>query len=351
MMRLYTFVISSVFLLLVSCEKKQKNIDTKAYANAEVSANDSVQEQSGKSESVVQDSIFAKSIYIQKTENGFTRLWVNEEEDHNSKYFFSNESIIVKAGEYSYKSNIPVLKKEVELYNLDWHYLSIDSASVTKRIIQNKNYLFFTAEVNPQGKAIPSNLVEFWAINLNNINEKETLQYSGMYSAFSQDVIKGKFTNDWDFSKLDGIKKELYNYANNSKLIYHQKAGEESISHYKNYEEKWEDDNGVANDYGAGYGGPPDTIYSTYYKSKLFEDLNDVNNSTIENENFKMHTSFRGNLLGYDKKRKLYFPVIVESCAHFCNKDIEFLNENLLQITYEDKKSFKIDLKAIIFNK
>ena len=140
-------------------------------------------------------------------------------------------------------------------------------------------------------------------------------------------------------------------FNSKSKLIFQATKEEKKADHFKNYEEKWEKDNRTDNHYGAGYGIIPESLQSTYYKDKLFNlDGSDID-TIIENENYIVGTYFRGNLLGYDKNKKLYFPIIVESCAHSCKKEIIFLDEKTVQIAYEDDEKFEIKLDEIIFKK
>ena len=56
---------------------------------------------------------------------------------------------------------------------------------------------------------------------------------------------------------------------------------------------------------------------------------------------------FRVNLVGYDKEKKLYFPIIVE----FCTYKFTFLDDTTMKIVYESGEKFEINLEEIIFKK
>ncbi|MFP3787380.1 hypothetical protein, partial [Burkholderia sp. SIMBA_024] len=74
----------------------------------------------------------------------------------------------------------------------------------------------------------------------------------------------------------------------------------------------------------------------TYYTENLFQyNGNYDNDQVIENADYKIVTYFRNNIIGYDKNKKLYFPIIVESCVTGCDKEIQFVSENEIEVSYE----------------
>lgn len=302
-----------------------------------------------KKENVIPDSILSKSVFIKVQDSGFTRIWVDSKESRG-KYFYADTLNIFNVGKYSFENNLPKLTEKFELNRLEWSYFSIDSSSVENKLINNKEYLFLTTKPEYMGKAIPGKTVEFWMINLSDLKDTQSLLYKGYFSEFCNECIKGEFAIEEKNKKIV-LKSHLYQYASKSKLIFQASKKEKKADYYKNYEEKWEEDNRTDNHYGAGYGIIPESIQSTYYKDQLFNlDGSDID-TIIENENYIVATYFRGNLLGYDKNKKLYFPIIVESCTYSCNKNIIFLDEKTVQITYEDGEKFEIKLDEIIFKK
>lgn len=72
---------------------------------------------------------------------------------------------------------------------------------------------------------------------------------------------------------------------------------------------------------------------------------------TKENPEFKVVSYFRSSLIGYDKARKRYFPIWVESCTYGCNKEIRSLNGAVLAFVFDEwdddpAKVLSVDLKA-----
>lgn len=179
-------------------------------------------------------------------------------------------------------------------------------------------------------------------INPKNIQENYKLVYKGYLSAVCDECVKGNFEKN-SYSKE--INDFLTQQTKSSKFIY-QKSNHKNED-YKDYEEKWQADNNIDGHFGAGNLEPLDIIYSTYYKEDLFK-ISGGTPREIENEKYIINSFFRGNLIGYDKTKKLYFPIIIESCSHFCDKKIEFIGTNLLNIEYEDSNGYIIDLSNII---
>lgn len=335
------FLLHGTFILLMvifSCQKKHNALVSQEVSTPIV-----------KTDSKIPDSLLDNSVFINPSDNGFTRIWV-ESNKNRGNFFYSDTLNVLNVGRYAFENNRYQLKKKVELRSTEWSYLTIDSASVTKKNLGNQDYLFLTIKPAFMGKAIPIQLVEFYMINLDDISDNISLVYSGYPNQYCDNCIKGEFS---DFEKPDKNKKiwkEFQQYAKNSNLIYQPTKEEKSPFHYKNFERKWENDNQVDHHYGAGFAGYDEPQKSTYYKEKLFELDGSNADEIVENKNYIIATFFRGNLLGYDKNKKLYFPILVESCSHFCNKNLSFKDEYILEITYESDEKYEIDLRKIIFS-
>ncbi|WP_326983363.1 hypothetical protein VUJ46_02100 [Chryseobacterium sp. MYb264] len=297
----------------------------------------------------IPDSLSRNSIFIEKNKDGIFRIWVQSKEPRG-KYLYADTLNILKVEQFRFENNHFKKIKSRDLAAIEWSYFSIDSASISSHQLNDAHYLLLSAHTENMGKAIPDQMVQFWAINKNNTDDYAELMYSGYPTSSCDECIKGDFTEDQKIKNNKPIRSLLYQLAKESKLIYHPTLSEKNPNNYKNYQEKWAKDNGQETHFGAGNIGELDRIYSTYYKEDLFSILGTPENS-IENDRYIIGTYFRGDLLAYDKKKKLYFPVIVESCAHFCNKNIELVTEHTLKITYEDDSSYEIDLSKIIFNK
>jgi hypothetical protein len=327
--------ISFLLISLFSCTKEKTVVDE----NIPVSDKNLIKK--------TLDSLRSHSIFVQENENILTRIWVKSNEKRGN-YFYSDTLNVLKISKYQFAGQKLNLIKEINLEKAEWSYLEIDSTNIKTRKTGKKNYLFLTHQVSNMGKGMREIRVNFSMINLNNITDNFSLQYDGYPSDYCNECIRGNFWENSELKSFKLAKTALYQYAQTSKFIYHPSDEEKNILHFKNYAEKWQKDNDTDNNFGAGYYIIPDVIYSTYYAENLFE-LTSASEEFVENENYKVQSVFRGNLVGFDKKKRKYFPIIVESCSHFCNKNVEFVDSQKLKVTYEDEQSFEIDLSKIVF--
>lgn len=324
-------------ILIFSCKEKKEEVSNNADFKIETADRDSK----------IPDSSADKSILIKATDDGFLRIFVKSNESRG-KYFYADTLNILTAENYIIKNKKFIKTKSSTLLEGEWNYLEIDSANLDTQKINNVDYQFISANDSFQGKAIPEQSVHFWMINTNNVSEYYELIYAGYPDNLCTECIRGDFVTDKKLDKNPFAKKALYNFAKKSKLIYHKTNEEKKISHFKNFRDKWARDNQAEINWGAGYGGEMDQVVSTYYKENLF-DISGGTETVLENQNYYLTSYFRGDVIGFDKQKKLYFPIIVESCAHFCNKEIEFINDHSIKITYEDDKSWELDLTKIKF--
>ncbi len=291
------------------------------------------------------DSLHYNTVFSLKDGDRLFRIWVKSG-DRDRKYFYADSVNVLIAENYE---RINGAWRELWRQILDrgeWNYLNIDSASFKTFKRKSQTYFLFSASSEFQGIAIPDKNMFFWMINTANPKEAYSLLYSGFADATCDGCIKGSFAEDPDLPEF--ARKELLKLAKKSTFIYQPSDAEKKISDYRNYRQKWQEDNTRDSNYGAGYEGEMDTIYSTYYKEDLFA-LSQSTAEEIENEYYIIKSFFRGDLLAYDKKKKKYFPVIVESCAHFCNKEVDFETDHVIKISYEDNRSWTLDLRQLIF--
>lgn len=322
-------------LFLFSCQKKEEQKATPSLPHP-------------KEILVVPDSITSKSVFVSADDTGFTRVWVKSNESKN-RYYYSDTLNILKVTRYQWEGqNTFKINKEIVLLRTEWTTIDIDSTQVKTEKINNVPYLYLTMRAEYMGNAITESAVNFIMINTQNITDQYALMYDGMHSDYCEDCIRGEFAQNKKLDKNKLFKDKLYAYAKNTKYIYQASKEEKSLSFYKNFDKKWEKDNGQDNHFGAGTGEIPEKIKSTYYKENLFA-LTQGTTDIVENENYKIQSVFRGNLVGYNKKKKLYFPIMVESCTLSCNKTITFANPTTINITYEDESKSVLDLSTILF--
>ena len=326
-----------IFLLgIISCAKN------------EVVHKTAKQELVQKTETSIPDSLKQKSIITAKTNDGFFRLFVKSNEPRGN-YFYADTLNVLIAEQYRFEGGKEKLILQQKIFETEWSYLEIDSANLKLEKVNGREFLFFATNVSNMGKAIQEQEVNFWMLNINDPNEYFRLDYIGYPTNLCASCIKGTFSENKALEKLPAYYRSLKRFAELSPLIYHPSAAEKNAGHYKNYREKWQKDNNVDSVFGAGFIGEMDEVFSTYYQENLF-DINDGSESRIENDRYLIMSYFRGDLIAYDKLKKLYFPVIVESCAHFCNKEVEFVDDVTIKITYEDMDSWDLNLAAIKFD-
>lgn len=267
----------------------------------------------------------------------------------HDKYFLDGDTNTVVAQFVSGKD----LKTDTLLTN-EFTYTEIDSSSFTNQKINGKAFQLLTIKESFKGQAITSRTINFILIDPTT-KKHYFLQYQGESTLRCEVCIDGAFLENEALESVPEIKTILYAYARKSKWIYRtEKAAEKNPRHMKNYELKWEQDNEADNHLANGHSGIPDTIYSTYYKDDLMKFTEQKNGEpvTIEDNRFLVSSYFRGNLLGFDKQKKLFFPIFIESCVTGCNKTIRFISSGRLEVIYDEdtrKEVYTIDLNGIKF--
>ncbi|OHT44220.1 hypothetical protein [Flavobacterium tructae] len=247
-----------------------------------------------------------------------------------------------------YKKNKPqqLIQSDTLLIS-DYNHVTIDRQLFLRKKINNADYFLFALMESPLGNGDHSLYLSFIMLNLNTL-KYYTLKYEGEPTLRSDNAVDGNFLENTELDHNTAIKNELYRFANKSKWIYSPSEEEKDINFYKNFEQKWYEDNYTED----GKSSYPAVVKSTYYSEDLFQFNGRGNDDgAIENADFKIVPYFRHNLIGYDKNKRLYFPIKVESCAHGCAKTIEFLSEHEIEVSYEMnvQQPDTIDLNKIIF--
>ncbi len=300
------------------------------------------------------------STKIAVTDKTITLFSINNEDDtetieisgseasDDDEFLLDGDKNVLIASKYKKnKESLQLIKTDTLLVS-DYNYVYMDSNSKrrVRKKVQNVDYFLFSFMESPLGNGDPSKYLSFIMLNMDTL-KFYTLQYIGEHSLVSGEALEGDFAENKTLDSNPEIKKELYEFANKSKWIYTPTGKEKDINYYKNFENKWYSDNAPKN------GKSPDIITSTYYTEDLFKfNGNYDKKDFIENDSFKIVSYFRNNILGYDKNKKLYFPIIVESCNHGCGKTIKFVSENEIEVSFEisDQEPEIIDLNTIKFS-
>jgi len=246
----------------------------------------------------------------------------------------SGEFIFYKLSQFANSWRVdtqkPVLGYEFE----NW---SFDSKSFEIVKIDNKDYLYFLYESSPMGNAVSLTSVDFSLFSLT-----DYMLTSLNYTIDGFEGGRGEFSNLEELVSKPGLLRYLEEKAKKYSYIYRPTEKDLDINNVDNFEDKWEVDNSNAvKVWDATKSTPPQNLKLTYYNKSIFPDqLN--GEPLIENARFKIISMFRGSVLGYDKKKNQYFPIWVENCSHGCNKDIAFINDTTLEITYMEAQNQKI---------
>ena len=211
MKNLLLFLIPIIFF--TSCNSKEEKInDKKSVENIEKPIEKLTEKQIAdelksieESHLKISDSLLEKSVFVEKTENGLTRIWVKSNEKRDD-FFYSDTLNVLKISQYKFDHQKLNLIKEIDLEKTEWAYLEIDSANIKTKKIGKNNYVFLTHQVSNMGKAVSEQSVIFSMINVENIAENFNLQYFGYPSDYCKECIRGNFIEN---SKLKSSKKQF----------------------------------------------------------------------------------------------------------------------------------------------
>lgn len=264
------------------------------------------------------------------------RISAHESSEYNKFLLVADTNSIIVSKYKKIEKHFRLIKKDTLLTN-EFTYAEIDPKSFVKKRIGNKDFLLLSVREQFMGNAVTEVSVTFFMLDIDSF-KTYTLSYSGEYSLRCGDeCIDGEFSQNKDLDLKPEIKNALYQLANKSKWVYHPSKKELNNSYYKNYEQKWYTDNKVDNHLANGHSDIPDVIYSTYYKDDIFKFTGIAEDEEIlENNSFKIVCFSRGNILGYDKSKQLYFPIYIESCVTGCGKTVEFVSTNEIKVVHEE---------------
>lgn len=203
--------------------------------------------------------------------------------------------------------------------------------------IENKKYIYFSLYSNGMGTA-SGGLAWIHFILYDIIDGKVTdLIYGGAEYSDEVDYKKNKVSGD--FENIEEIKDKnllafLEQRASISDLIYRKSSIDElDPKQPKNYHLRWELDNPYLVDLPKKVYPSEGKIKFTYYDEKEFsEDLSNMD--TIESKSYEIYSNFRGNVIGYDKNLRKYFPILISGCNHGCDKKVSFYKENMIKIYF-----------------
>lgn len=337
-MKIKTITILIICFIIVSCKKEE---NTKKQIEVKNEAIESANE-------ITLDSLTL--LYKTSNKNNTEEIRISTYKSlEDDKYFLVGDKNFILVSKYLKKGKEFKLIKKDTLISNEYIYTTIGKESFQKVTIKDQEYILLSVHQVYKGTAVTNETVSFIMLDSKSLNTY-TLMYSGETTLHKDESIVGEFVESEILNSKPEIKKNLYQFANKSKWVFH---ASKDPNHYSNYMKKWETDNNSINHLANGYSGIPDTIYSNYYKDNLFNFTGDYEESeSIENKNFKIVSYFRGNIIAFDKNKQLYFPIYTEACVTGCDKKIRFVSENNIEVQYHEgseNETSIINLKEIIF--
>lgn len=268
----------------------------------------------------------------------------------NNKMLYSNADIVYyKLTKFA---NTWRVETQKPIYAIEFTYSTFydDFEVVT---IKNKSYLYFLYCLTEMGNAVSYSSLNFGLYSLTDF-KLTTLNYAG--EPYHDDkgaiqLIKGDFNNLDKLTDSPEILKFLEDKASKSSIIYRATSQDLDMDNIANYEKKWEVDNSnIKSVWKVTENTFEAPLKVTFYDKNIFPSKEYIN-SSIENSKFIVIALFRNNILGYDKLKKKYFPIWVESCSHGCNKKIAFINDTTLSIKYteSDNETVIVDLSKMTY--
>jgi hypothetical protein len=238
------------------------------------------------------------------------------------------------------------VESEKEIISLEFETISFDGFDFEITMIDDKAYLYFLFETSPVGSAFNEENYHFSMVSLTDLTMFE-LVYNDNHISDEQDFI-----NIEDLKDKPIILKYLEEKAAKSKFVYKPTKEDLDMDNPKNYEKRWKIDNSNISTPWGDNNGVNNTIKVKYYSKNVYPipwKDDSFYLKKIENGKYIIITLLRNNVIGYDKVKKKYFPIWVESCGRGCNKDIAFVGKDKLQITWEVNVAIIVDLNSMNF--
>lgn len=334
------FILFSV-LVCMSCKNKTREVII--YEPKEIS---SVLPDSHPEKYMRSNSVYATELL---NDSSFVCLYVLPE--NKQTYFFSDtlNQLYVSKCKLTWNGLDTMRTKLIRECNRT--YLTVDSLSFKNVEIDQIPFLYFSFKEAYMGKAVSEQTVTFCLVSLKDLSEYK-LVYIGEPTFKCENCIDGDFIENAKLDKHSAMSKKLTELSKSSTLIYQRTMKDDNIYYRMNYEVKWNTDNNMNNSYGAGRSEIELPIRSTLYRSDLFALNRGSVNDSISNDSYTFVNYFRGNVIGYNKMTKMYFPLFIESCRNFCNKKISFIGSDSLKIIYDEDNDHEyiIPINDVIFD-
>jgi hypothetical protein len=204
-------------------------------------------------------------------------------------------------------------------------------------------YLYFSQDVTREGTAnVGSGELLFRLIDVQTLQSFDLVFWG---TERGNGKVEGQFGSLDELAKRPELLAFLKGKAAASARIY--RGERDSMS----WVDDWKKANASLPDPAAAKAFRPVKIRWEYYDANPMGDQPSSVFGSGDSAEFKVLSYFRSSLIGYDKARKQYFPIWVDSCAHGCTKEIRSLKGGVLAFVFneweeEPAKVLYVDLKA-----
>jgi|GEM_PF-2873359 hypothetical protein len=324
---------------LLSCDSQKSTTHTTTSATSTISPD------SLRSWLERQENARALHVSALSADSTFTGVYITPRDSGSNSYFYSDTAIAMYVARYKTNGSSLTCLQRTQLDSTSWTYVDIDSSSLQTLTIDGKPYFHFATQQTYMGKAVLEQMVLFYLVDMD-AGKGYTLTYTGLNDFKCEECINGSFTAKNEWKGPAGLYDTLIALSSKSKLIYHPGSEDADPYAWQNYESKWEKNNQADNIFGAGHASLTIPIHTTYYTTNLFALNKGSVTDSVENEHYTVVSYFRSNLIGYDKQKRLYFPIVIEGCNYDCNKALQLDEASKLLITYEDEETQELSITS-----
>jgi hypothetical protein len=209
--------------------------------------------------------------------------------------------------------------------------------------VAGRNYIFFVVKDNPMGNGAGNLGTLHFSLYEPVKHTITALEFSGEDT--DRDQVKGNFLNvDEIQSKNQTLLAFLEAEAAASPLIYRATPQDLDLDAAQNFEQRWT----VDNDFDLNDDIGERVLNLRMYSENLFRLARGSVNTDVQSDHYRVVTYFRGSVIAFDKRKQVYFPVLVDRCAHICGYNAEFISgdEVHLEAAEMQNSGFRVNLDA-----
>jgi hypothetical protein len=236
-----------------------------------------------------------------------------------------------------------VMNKKELIFEGEYQKINLDDDFEIKKI-GNNYYLYCCLCSYTQGTAVAGMYdVDFTLFELPSLKSKYITysSYQGRYCRVGEFYELEKFA---EYPKLlKFLEKKI------SENEYVEKNDSSDINLVKNYRKKWGVENKDIKEVWRDYSTNFEPLIMPLYNKTILGKHGTFD--TIENKNYIIYDYWKSDVIGYDKIKKKYFTIWIDSCNHGCDKYVSFLSNNVIEMIYFEASEQKVivDLKKSLY--